>query len=320
VKRAAICLVVVLYVVVALLVAACGSDAVPSTSPSPEQTSPGALPAPAPPPSGGTEPAPAATSGTTGRSPRWVAEAWLSAWRPDGIDEFMGLYAQAAQAVDNGHAGGPVAMTTREAIAAHYAELFALPGAVATKIAVFASGPTAAVEMTSVSSAGTAVPRLTVLTVDNGLIVNESAYYYDSTSERQAPTPVRTRPTTSDTATATRRIARLYQAGMQDRDAARLASLYGAGVVYQDTAFRTRWNRSGQVVQQHQTMFELSSVSFTPRTVVGGKGWAVVTWVRTDVAPATGIKHVVPGATLLEIRNRKIVRETLYFSHTQTGL
>jgi hypothetical protein len=182
-------------------------------------------------------------------------------------------------------------------------------------------------------SSGTATYAMEVLSVHDGKIAIDYVYFSDWLSDRiprLAPALLKTAPTASDTRAASRRVARDYMSALSALSPAGLASLYGHQVVYQDTSRDIRYAGPDAVLAAHAKMFDLKGVRFTADGGMEGAGWAVVMWRRTDReggSPPDGypeefatwaVRPTICGASLLEIRDGKIKRETIYCDHLRT--
>jgi len=196
----------------------------------------------------------------------------------------------------------------------------------------FSCGDGAIVEEKGQAS-GTATYAMEVLFVHDGKITIDYVYFSDWLSDRipkLAPAHLKTAPASSDTAAASRRVARDYMSALRTLSPARMASLYADDVVYQDTSRDIRYRGPDAVLAEHEKMFGLKGVRFKAAGGLEGAGWAVVMWRRTDReggSPPDGypeelakwaIRPTICGASVLEIRDGKIARETIYCDHLRT--
>lgn len=166
----------------------------------------------------------------------------------------------------------------------------------------------------------------------DGKIVSEYLYYNDAAPEypRFPPAPLKTPPAPTDTQAASRALANAYMSALRALAPARLTPLYAHDVVYQDTARDRRYVGPSAAVTAHAQMFALNGVRFPRLGVVAGRGWAAVMWKRTDREggkPPAGLpakytkwgrRPTIHGVTILEIREGKIARETIYSDHIRT--
>jgi ketosteroid isomerase-like protein len=172
-----------------------------------------------------------------------------------------------------------------------------------------------------------------VVFVRGGRIVADYVYHDDLQQLPAAyawPTPLKTPPAASDTEAASGAVAKAYMAALRALDPARLASLYAPKVVYMDTGRDVRYVGPWAAVGAHTRMFALKDVRFRANGVLDGPGWAAVMWRRSDREggkplvdiPAQftrwGKRPTIHGVSILEIRDGKIARETIYCDHLRT--
>jgi hypothetical protein len=113
----------------------------------------------------------------------------------------------------------------------------------------------------------------------------------------------------SDTAAAARRIALAYAAALRAKDAARLAGMSDRRVAFLDIDYGDGGGRAA-LLRRYERMFGFpADLAFARPVIASGPGWAVLSW--TASSKSLGY-HKAPGLTVLEIRDGKVVRETLY--------
>lgn len=90
-----------------------------------------------------------------------------------------------------------------------------------------------------------------------------------------------------------------------------LEALIAPDVIFYDTGQNHGVSGIDQVLAWQNAMPVLDA--FTTQEPMAGAGWAVVRWtIRTT--DARGVQHAVPGATVMEVRDGKVVRMTLYYN------
>jgi hypothetical protein len=127
----------------------------------------------------------------------------------------------------------------------------------------------------------------------------------------KSPHPVRlsTPLGAADTAAAARSVARAYAAALKDKDAAALARLSALDVVFLDVGYGDHGRRSA-LRRRYERMFAFpTDLAFDGVRTFSGPGWAVVRW---DAASDSLGYEGVAGLTVLEVREGKIARQTLY--------
>ena len=148
---------------------------------------------------------------------------------------------------------------------------------------------------------------LVLLGSRGGKIVHEAWNYEPSEKGRTlAPAPLKSAPGPQDTPSAAEGVALKYAAALQAKDAAAVAALSAPTIAFADTASGTVGHDPGQVQAHYAKIFKPPSgwsPSFTQLRYAFGAGWAAVLWTAGG-----------DGVTMLEIRDGKIARETLYYT------
>lgn len=154
------------------------------------------------------------------------------------------------------------------------------------------------------------VQLLQVLETRDGKISRHENYYQPLESQvgpLRIAKPLKTAPGPADTPEASEAVALKYAAALQARDANAVLALVAADNDFRDTAGDS--SSSTSELQHYASIFKASDASaFTDLRYVFGRGWATVIW--TASAAGSGGS----GATMLEIRDGKICRETLYYN------
>jgi hypothetical protein len=112
-------------------------------------------------------------------------------------------------------------------------------------------------------------------------------------------------------------VALEYAAALQAKDAAAVAALSAPKIAFMDTAASAVGSSPGQVQAHYARIFmEPADLAFTGLRYACGPGWATLIWVADSPSSATS----GPGVTMLEIREGKICRETLYYTNTSVPI
>ncbi len=180
---------------------------------------------------------------------------------------------------------------------------------------------------------GAAGYAVNLFRIRGGKITTWYVYYSDWLSDRVPklePPLLTTAAGSSDTETLSRSRGDSYMAALQALAPARLASLYSEDVVYQDTSRDVHYTGSAAALAEHAKMFDLKGLRFQAAGMLAGPGWAAVMWRRTDREggkPPAGypaelatwaVRPTICGVSILEIRDGKIARETIYSDHLRT--
>jgi hypothetical protein len=123
-----------------------------------------------------------------------------------------------------------------------------------------------------------------VLRVRGGKVVADYVYYDDLQQgpAMNAPTPLETPPAAGDTEAASGAVAKAYMAALRALSPARLAALYAPEVVYIDTGRDALYKGPSAALGAHARMFALNGLRFQANGVLNGPGWAAVMWQRSD--------------------------------------
>ncbi len=304
------------------VLAACGGAASVTTVATPKST-----PSPVVPSAGttGGVASPVAVPTTTAQVAAAYADALPTAGTSSGFRSLVGLFAKRAHFEDR--AIGDLRVGTK-AISEYFNYWFVLGPLTSTPRSVLIGSDAVVVE----EEVNGAAYGADVLGVHDGKIVSDYIYYNDAAPEypKFPPEPLKTPPAPADTQAASRALAVAYMSALRVLAPARLAPLYAGDVVYQDTARDRRYVGPQAAVAAHAEMFRLKGLRFRTMGMAAGPGWAAVMWKRTDREggkPPVGLpdkytkwgrRPTIRGVTILEIREGKIARETIYSDHVRT--
>jgi ketosteroid isomerase-like protein len=104
-----------------------------------------------------------------------------------------------------------------------------------------------------------------------------------------------------------------YFSALAEGDATAAAALYSPRVVFQDT---TRTGKAGGAQEAIAWLTKAAAVphmTMELKSVIAGRGFAVARWVASGDTSG-GVYVGVRGATVFEVRDGKIVRQTIYYS------
>ena len=312
-------------VLVAATVGACGGGSGSGTTAVTLTSSPSAVGSSAGAPDGGAPPV--ATPTTAAEVTAAYFDALGDVEDIDGFRRLVGLYAEDARLEDR--AMGVVAIG-RKAIADMWNKIFLAGPLEDTPFSRLVGSDWAVVEETA--TYGGQIYAADVLRVRDGKIVTEYLYYNDMGSDdlKFRPAPLTTSPAPADTQSASKKLATDYLSALRSLDPARLAPLYARDVVYQNTGRDRLYVGPSAAIAAHAKMYALKGLRFHEFRVVAGPGWAAVMWKRTDREggkPPVDIpsqytrwarRPTIHGVTVLEIRDGKIARETIYCDHLRT--
>ena len=163
-------------------------------------------------------------------------------------------------------------------------------------------------------------PYLVVLAVDGDKIAHEEIFsgpggrpvmFYDS-----APRP-------GDTAQVAAQVGAALCAAFASRDRATLMALLATDVLFRDVTYRTGARGREALPPWWATLAPARTVIIKNRAPIAGPGWAVVRWTarrfyKNGFLP-NGVDESRNGATVIEVRDGKVVRMTLYLEPGEGG-
>lgn len=160
---------------------------------------------------------------------------------------------------------------------------------------------------------GGSLQLLQLVETRDGKIVRLENYYQPLEGQvgpLRVASPLRSAPGPADTAAAAEAVALKYAAALRAKDAAAVCALCAPDNDFRDTAGDSS-SPAGEN-QHYAGIFRApSDLAFSDLRYVFGRGWAAVRWTA-DSGGSGG-----SGVTVLEIRDGKIRRETLYYNGTR---
>jgi ketosteroid isomerase-like protein len=184
-----------------------------------------------------------------------------------------------------------------------------------SKGSVLATAGAAAVEQIVINAgAGAIMPCLEVLTVTDGKITHMEVYGNAVAGSHVArPKTVATKPGPADDAAAAEAAVTAYYAALAAGDPTAAAALYAPDVVFQDTTSTGPAGGAEEAVAWLTKAAAVPHMTMEIKSVILGQGWAAARWVFSG-DNSTGFYTGIPGATVFEVRDGKIVRQTIYYS------
>jgi ketosteroid isomerase-like protein len=184
-----------------------------------------------------------------------------------------------------------------------------------SKGSVLATAGAAAVEQVVTNAgAGVTMPCIDVLTIDDGKITHMEVYGNGVAGSHVArPKHVAAKPGPADDAAAAEAAVTAYYLALARGDAAAAAALYSPRVVFQDTTTDGKAGGAQEAVAWLSKAAAVPNMSVELKSVIAGSGWAAARWVFSGDT-SNGLYAGVRGATVFEVRDGKIVRQTIYYS------
>jgi len=105
---------------------------------------------------------------------------------------------------------------------------------------------------------------------------------------------------------------------IQALDLDKTVSFYADDIISEDPAYQYRFTGRGEVKSMYVSVYALPDVKFeyTSSFVSGDGQWAAAEWIWSGTKG--GESYSIPGVSILEIRDGKIVRETIYYDKTSS--
>jgi ketosteroid isomerase-like protein len=158
--------------------------------------------------------------------------------------------------------------------------------------------------------AGGSMQILQLIETRGGKIVRLANYYQPIESQSgplRAANPLKSAPGPADTPVVAEAVALKYAAALQAKDADAILVLGAPSNAFRDTAgFNSP--SAGELTQCTNLFKAPADLAFNDVRYALGRGWAALIWTAFSAGSGGD------GATMLEIRNGKIARETLYYN------
>jgi ketosteroid isomerase-like protein len=126
-----------------------------------------------------------------------------------------------------------------------------------------------------------------------------------------------TTPGPDDTAKAAHQVGAAVGEAFAAGDRVALQALIAPDVLFYDIT-EGRGARGADAVDAWLASVP-DGVTFVNKKPLSGPGWAVLRWTARRVY-STGVELAMPGATVLEVRDGKVVRMTLYYDSKKVSL
>jgi ketosteroid isomerase-like protein len=211
---------------------------------------------------------------------------------------------------DDNHMKGATQIESMYADAAEYCD-WAAPHIMSTEGAAVSEGVFTVHENGTVS-----LPSLALLAVDGKEIVHEEVFLDPASRSKKPVTFETTAPGPKDTAAVAADVASAVGDAFAAGDVAALQTLLAPDVLFYDTSLR-RGAQGVDAVLAWQA--KTPTVEVDNQDPIAGRGWAVVRWTVRRVYD-TGVEVAMPGATVMEVRDGKVVRLTLYYDSELVSL
>jgi ketosteroid isomerase-like protein len=101
--------------------------------------------------------------------------------------------------------------------------------------------------------------------------------------------------------------------GLEALDPDKILAAYHDSFLFEDPPSSKSIADRAALRSYFEALFALPDVAFTDITVHEGETFAVIEWTWSGNGPSTRVPYEVRGASVLELEDGKITRETLYY-------
>jgi hypothetical protein len=164
-------------------------------------------------------------------------------------------------------------------------------------------------------------PYLVLLAVDGDNVAHEEVFL--GGTARRPVASYGSAPGPGDTAAVAAGAAVAVGKALATRDPAALRALLGPDVLFRDVTDPQDVRGRDAVLSWLATVAAAKAVEIKNRAPIGGPGWAVVRWTARrfyqDWYFPNGVDESRNGATVIEVRDGKVVRMTIYLEPGDGG-
>jgi steroid delta-isomerase-like uncharacterized protein len=102
-------------------------------------------------------------------------------------------------------------------------------------------------------------------------------------------------------------------AALESLDADKLVSRYADEFLFEDAPGNLRITSKERLELYYRNLFALPDVKFEVTSMFGCDAWAGLEWIWSGTTPGQGTEYRIKGASIIEIRDGRIARETIYY-------
>ncbi|MFQ5907639.1 MAG: nuclear transport factor 2 family protein [Thermoplasmata archaeon] len=92
-----------------------------------------------------------------------------------------------------------------------------------------------------------------------------------------------------------------------------LVSCYAEDFLFEDIPSELRITEKADLKTYYEHLFALPNVKFSDTVIYDGGDWAALEWTWSGNKRDSGAEYQVRGASIIELRDGRIARETIYF-------
>jgi ketosteroid isomerase-like protein len=108
------------------------------------------------------------------------------------------------------------------------------------------------------------------------------------------------------------------KAALEELNLEKILAAYAENAVFEDVSAGERLTDKASFRAYFEQLFSLPGVAFSDISILDGKHFAVLEWTWSGLKRQSKERYEVRGASVIEIRQGKIVRECIYYDPTLT--
>jgi steroid delta-isomerase-like uncharacterized protein len=101
--------------------------------------------------------------------------------------------------------------------------------------------------------------------------------------------------------------------GLEELDIDQILDVYAEDAVFEDISDSQRITDRAQLRNYYEQLFSLPGVAFSDICIFDGQIFAAIEWTWSGRKRQTGKEYHVRGASVIELRDGKIIRESIYY-------
>ena len=153
-------------------------------------------------------------------------------------------------------------------------------------------------------------PSLALLAVDGNKVTHEEVFLDEPDGAKRPVTFYGAAPGPKDTAKVAAKVAAAVGEAFASGDQAALKELLAPDILFYDTEL-THGVRGVDAVLAWQS--NTPTLELKNQNPMAGPGWAATRWTIKQVF-STGVELAMPGTTVMEVRDGKVARMTIYYN------
>ncbi len=100
---------------------------------------------------------------------------------------------------------------------------------------------------------------------------------------------------------------------LESLDTEGLVSCYADHFLFEDVSSELQITEKAELKSYFERLFALPNVRFSDTIIYDCDAWAALEWTWSGTVQGSDVGYRIRGASIIELRNGKIARETIYF-------